>query len=152
MAKLEAMDLLAEYSISDMFCENEWTQGITLVCLKSSALDNPKELTVYPTLFLLKGSERKLRSNNENVNSMSWIDITDKGIVVRYGEVSFYRKSNNASDEGHIIGVNLEDEKSYLFVDVNKVINRGRIDYIQDLQQLIFMSDKPCGLEYFATY
>ena len=146
------MDLSVEYNISNILFENEWTEGITSVYLKSPLLKNPKKLTEYSTLYLLRGTEGKLRTNSENVNCMPSIDITSEEIVVRYGDVSFYQTSNSSNDKPHIIGVYLNEGKSYLYVDGDKVVDGARIDYIQDLQQLIFSSNETNGLEYFAAY
>ena len=146
------MDLSVEYNISNILFENEWTEGITSVYLKSPLLKNPKKLTEYSTLYLLRGTEGKLRTNSENVNCMPSIDITSEEIVVRYGDVSVYQTSNSSNDKPHIIGVYLNEGKSYLYVDGDKVVDGARIDYIQDLQQLIFSSNETNGLEYFAAY
>ena len=103
-------------------------------------------------MYLLRGTEGKLRTNSENVNCMPSIDITSEEIVVRYGDVSFYQTSNSSNDKPHIIGVYLNEGKSYLYVDGDKAVDGARIDYIQDLQQLIFSSNETNGLEYFAAY
>ena len=148
----DAMNLSVQYSITDILFEDKWTQGITSAYLESPILSQPKKITEYPTLFILKGTEGKLRTNSQNVNSMPSVDITDKELVVRYGDVSLYQSNNESNIESHIIGIYLNDGKSYLYVDGVKVVDGARTDYIQDLQQLILSSNKTNGLEYFAAY
>lgn len=147
----KSLELSAEYSISDMLVDNEWTKGLTGVTFETPKLKEAKQLTTYPTLYLLKGKQGKLRTNSGNVNSMPSIDITEQDIKVRYGDAEFYQTNNDGKTE-HIIGVYLCNGKSYLYVDGKKVVDAAGVNYIQDLEQLIISTDKKDGLEKFSAY
>ena len=147
----EAFDLSAEINVTDMLVDNKWSKGIIGITLETPALEAPKQLKTYPTLYLLKGKRGTLRTNSGNVNSMPSIDITDNEIKVRYGDVEFYQASNDG-ESMHCIGIYIYKGKSYLYIDGEKVVDGAGTTYIQNLQQLILSTDTKGGLESFAAY
>lgn len=147
----EELNLWAEYSTTQMIVENEWKEALNGVTLKTSIMDEPKELTRYPSMYLLKASSCTVRTNSSNGNVMPSIDISNNGIIVRYGDVNVYQTDANGEDI-HVIAVYIQDGQSSVFVDGQKVINDGATTYINDLSQLILSTSKKKGIEYFAAY
>lgn len=147
----EEWNLSAEYSTTDMIVEDKWKKGLDAVTFKTPVMDEAKELTKYPSLYLIKGSQGSVRTNSSNVNEMPSVDISGEKIMVRYGGVDPYQMELKG-ESTHIIAIYLEDGQSSLFIDGQKVVEDGKITYIKDLRQLILKTDKPRGIEYFAAY
>lgn len=148
----EKLNLLAEYSLTQELVENELKDKLSGVTLKTPIIDEEKELTRYPSMYLLKASSGRVRTNNpSNANVRPSIDVSDKGIVVRYGDVNIYQTEANGKDI-HVIAIYIEDGRSSVFLDGEKVVIDGATDYINDLSQLILTSIEKNGIEYFAAY
>lgn len=148
----EKLDLLAEYSLTQELIENEWKDKLSGVTLKTPIMDEAKELTRYPSMYLLKASSGRVRTNNpSNANVMPSIDISDNGIIVRHGDVNIYQTEADGKDI-HAIAIYIEDRRSSVFIDGEKVVTDGATDYINDLSQLILTSAEKNGIEYFAAY
>ena len=148
----EKLNLLAEYSLTQELVGNRWRNKINGVTLKTLIMDEAKELTRYPSMYLLKASSGRVRTNNpSNANVMPSIDVSSQGITVRYGDVNIYEADSNGEDV-HAIAIYMEDGRSSVFIDGKKVVTDGATTYINDLSQLILTSIEKNGIEYFAAY
>lgn len=145
------LNLTAEYATTQMIIENEWKETLDRVTLKTPVIDEVKELTRYPSMYLLKASSGSVRTNSSNGNIMPSIDVSRKGIIVRYGGANIYQTDANGEDT-HAIAIYIQDGHSSVFVDGKKVIDDGTTTYINNLSQLILTTSKKKGIEYFAAY
>lgn len=147
----EELNLWVEYSTTQKIIENEWKETLNGVTFKTPIMDEPKELTRYPSMYLLKASSCNVRTNSLNGNVMPSIDISNNGIIVRYGDVNIYQVQTTGEDI-HTIAIYIQDDRSYVFVDGQKIVNNGATTYINDLSQLILTTSEKRGIEYFAAY
>lgn len=149
----KVLDMAATYSVSDICVDDKWKKGLSGVEMKTPVLDNEKELTKDSFLYFIKASECSVRTNDINdANCMPSVDITDKDIVVRYGDVKIYQRNLNSDVKTHCIAIYAIDGKSSVFIDGEKVVEDGKTGYIQDLKQLIIKTNEKNGIQSFAAY
>lgn len=129
-----AFDLTASANTTDVIVDNKWQTQISAYNARTASLENTIDLTAQPFLYVAnnvrEGCSVFINGNNANVMPSIITNINTHKLLIRYGGVEPYSGISLEETTTNKIAVYFDGEKTYLFVNGEKVVNNGSKDYI----------------------